>query len=364
MPTQTQPTSPQDTTKPLFKSPWVWSVGVALLLLFGAKPVVLLWGTLSTSIQEPAPVSLKARRGEAFIHMVGRWKDNKRIQNPHTLLWLARFRGDAVRIKAGVYTFEGRLSANSLLDKLVRGSVQQVLVTIPEGFTLKQIAARLEEKKVLSAKGFLQLSKDQHFIRTLNLPFAIPPKTLEGLLFPETYVLSEGMEAKRMLRVMVGQFLVQAWPLLKQKAQRTNLTPYQALIMASIVEKESGAPKERPLIASVFHNRLKRGMKLQSDPTVIYGIEDYNGNITRKHLRTYTPYNTYSIQGLTPTPIANPGKESMQAVVQPTPSHYLFFVGKGNGLHHFSRTLREHNWAVFRYQIEPLRQKRKRSRKR
>jgi UPF0755 protein len=172
---------------------------------------------------------------------------------------------------------------------------------------------------------------------------------LEGYLFPDTYQFGRGISPSLIIDAMVKRFWQMVGPL-TDRAKETGMTMQEIVTLASIVEKETGQPSERPLIASVFLNRLKSGMRLESDPTVIYGLENFDGNLRKKDLVQRSPYNTYVIHGLTPGPICNPGLESIKAVIFPAKTDYLYFVSKNDGSHHFSRTLSEHNQAVERYQ--------------
>jgi UPF0755 protein len=182
------------------------------------------------------------------------------------------------------------------------------------------------------------------------LGYPIKSKTLEGFLFPETYKFSKASTEKTILKKMVDTFFQKLPVNYEQLAKKVGLTFYEAIILASIIEKETSVPAERTLIASVFHNRLKQRMRLQTDPTVIYGIKNFDGNLTRKQLRTRTPYNTYINYGLPPTPIANPGLESLMAAVKPANSNYIYFVAKGDGTHAFSVNYQQHKRAVAKFQ--------------
>ena len=192
------------------------------------------------------------------------------------------------------------------------------------------------------------MANDPEFIKSLKLD--VP--NLEGYLYPETYLFTPGIDEAQLLRMLVEQFHNQLDPALLKKAKQLNLNRHQLVTLASIIEKETGLVKEMPLISSVFHNRLRRGIPLQTDPTVIYGIKNFDGNLTRNHLKTPTPYNTYMIKGLPPGPIANPGKAALNAAAEPAKSEYLYFVARGDGSHYFSKTLKEHNGAVRKYQLK------------
>jgi len=253
--------------------------------------------------------------------------------------------------------FRGRVSPMEFLDVLITGRGRLISVTIPEGLSLVETGRRLESQGLGREEEYVRLGTSPEFIDSLELPFKPALPTLEGFLFPETYHVQPGTSSAGMLTTMVLQFKNKVAPILKSNAGITKLTPYESLVMASIIEKETGAGEERPLISAVFHNRLKVKMRLGSDPTVIYGIKDFDGNLTRKHLQTFTPYNTYQIQGLPPTPIANPGMDSIRASMLPAEVDFLFFVSKGDGTHYFSKDYGTHRRAVQEYQIQPHRRK-------
>ncbi len=236
-----------------------------------------------------------------------------------------------------------------VLDALVKGQAKQHLVTIPEGYTLSQIAQLLEDLNLVEKKGFLQKASSPAFINVLGLS-EVAGTTLEGYLFPDTYHVFREMDPEEVIQMMIHQFKKVFGPDLVHRASELGISEKDAVILASIIEKETSLPEEKPLISAVFHNRLKRNIPLQSDPTVIYGIKNFDGNLTKEHLLKQTPYNTYIVAGLPPTPICNPGKESLLAALYPAPVPYLYFVSKNDGSHYFSSEIEEHNRAVWKYQ--------------
>jgi UPF0755 protein len=218
---------------------------------------------------------------------------------------------------------------------------------IPEGTNVAQVGEIVERAGLSSKEAFIEAACDPHLAEALG----IEGRSLEGYLFPETYHFHKGVTPEQMIRKMVSQFHVVFNSRWIARAKEQGFSVHEVVTLASIVEKETAKSDERPLIASVFLNRLKKRMRLESDPTVIYGIENFDGNITRKDLQSNTPYNTYRIKGLPPGPISNPGKASMEAVLYPTNEPYLYFVSKNDGSHHFSSTFSEHRRMVRKYQL-------------
>lgn len=287
------------------------------------------------------------RPGQSFSETVTQLRKAGLVRHPNKFRWLARLRGDDRRVRAGEYVLAGSMSPGAILETLVKGDVLLHKVLIPEGATVLEIGDILEREGLVSREDFLQAAFDPGRIRALGLE----GDTLEGYLFPETYHFPKGVTAAEVINKMVAQFYLVFTSTWTQRAHAVDLTIPQVVTLASIVEKETARSEERPLVAAVFLNRLKRGIRLESDPTVIYGIKGFDGNLTRKDLQTVTPYNTYKIKGLPPGPIASPGRASIEAVLYPSDESYLFFVSKNDGSHHFSLTLHEHNQMVRRYQL-------------
>ncbi|MGD8700876.1 MAG: endolytic transglycosylase MltG [Desulfosarcina sp.] len=260
---------------------------------------------------------------------------------------LARLDKKDKLLKAGEYFLSTGMTPNEILGQLVEGRVHLYRLTIPEGYNLVQIAAAVAAAGLESEKNFLETARNPQTAGALG----IDAQTMEGYLFPDTYYFPRGLDSATIIATMVKQFRTAFKPEWEQQAKRLGLSVHEVVTLASIIEKETGVPEERPLIASVFHNRLKRGMRLETDPTVIYGIPDFDGNLKRKHLQTYTPYNTYKIKGLPPGPIASPGALAMEAALFPAQSNYYYFVSKKDGTHQFSATIGEHNAAVRKYQL-------------
>ena len=274
------------------------------------------------------------------------------LASPQAFLLAARIGGFERRLRPGDYRFESGQTLPALLKALLEGRGRSAGVTIPEGWRLEQIAERLAAAGLCGREPFLAAAHDPALLRELGI--AAP--SAEGFLFPETYSFPLPAEPADIIRAMHRQF-AKVWSELSAEAPPTNLTPLQAVTLASIVERETAAPGERALVAAVFLNRLRIGMPLQADPTVIYGIAGFDGNLRRRDLTAPNPYNTYVIRGLPPGPIAGPGRSSLEAVLRPAAVDYLYFVARADGTHQFSRTLQEHNQAVRRFQVASGRQR-------
>jgi UPF0755 protein len=266
-------------------------------------------------------------------------------------LWMS---GQATRLQAGEYRFSAPETPAGVIGKLAHGEVFVLPVTIPEGLTIKEMSKIFELKGFGSAGDFVQAARNASLVRAFD-PDA---RDLEGYLFPETYPLSRHTDAPRLVRLMTDAFERAFSPELREAARARGLSTRQVVTLASIVEKETANPDERPLVASVYENRLRIGMALQCDPTVIFALERagrYHGNIRRDDLSFDSPYNTYRYPGLPPGPIAAPGRASLAAVVHPADSKFLYFVSRNDGSHEFAATLEEHNRNVQKYQVQYFR---------
>ncbi|MFZ5563733.1 MAG: endolytic transglycosylase MltG [Thermodesulfobacteriota bacterium] len=269
------------------------------------------------------------------------------IKHPDLFRFFARVARRGHAIKAGEYRLSAAMPPAAILDLLLSGKVALHRLTIPEGYSMYQIAELAERTGLAKKDDFLAAAEDTALAKKLG----VPADTLEGYLFPETYYFPMSATPQQMAAAMVDRFFTVFTDEWENRAARMGMSVHQIVTLASIIEKETGHPDERPLIASVFHNRLAKNMRLESDPTVIYGIPDFGGNITKAHLRQETPYNTYRIKGLPAGPISNPGREALYAALFPAQTGYLYFVSKNDGTHQFSATLAEHNQAVRTYQL-------------
>lgn len=285
------------------------------------------------------------REGTTFNEVAGEL-ERKQIITSKGLFWLwAKLTGYSRNIKAGEYRLNSGIPPLKILDILSKGMTITHSVTIPEGFTRNQISELLEKKALVDKDEFLRLTGDSDIARHYD----ISEPDLEGYLYPDTYQFGRGLPTMAVIDAMLKRFREMVAPF-RERAEQLGMSMEEVVILASIVEKETGLAEERPVIASVFLNRLKKKMRLESDPTVIYGLKDFNGNLTKNDLAKPTPYNTYVFRGLPPGPIANPGREAIKAVLYPAKTSYLYFVSKNDGSHCFSKTLLEHNEAVKMYQ--------------
>jgi UPF0755 protein len=286
-------------------------------------------------------------RGAPFKGVVRALDEAGLLRSPTGFHLMARLMGVTERVQAGEYELSTTMPPTVILHKLVTGDVMKYRITIPEGYTVRQIALQLQEQGIIE-------DQEQFLAKAFSVEFAaglgIEAKGVEGYLFPDTYLLPKGVSPIEIIKTMVGKFKQVYGPDFSRRAVELGMTDREVVILASVIEKETGVSEERPLISAVFHNRLKRGIPLCSDPTVIYGIPNFNGNLRRKDLEQWTPYNTYLKKGLPPGPIANPGRSAILAALYPAQVQYLYFVSRNDGSHYFSTTLREHNEAVWRYQ--------------
>jgi UPF0755 protein len=289
-------------------------------------------------------------KGAGFLRITQILDDAGLVKN-RPFFWVLSMIKQATRqIKAGEYEFNGTLSPLEILNKLVRGEIKSYTIMLPEDITITEVARRLVQDKLINEKEFIALSTEKEFLASLG----IEADSLEGYLFPETYQFDRSMTTREVIRIMVRQFWREITPEMRNRAEEIGLTFNQWLTLASIIGKESGNKQEKPLISAVFHNRLKRGMKLQSDPTAVYHLEQAGTPVKvvlRSHLKEDSAYNTYLINGLPPGPIANPGIDSLRAALYPAKVNYLYFVSKYDGSHHFSASLDAHNQAVSTYQL-------------
>jgi UPF0755 protein len=289
--------------------------------------------------------------GEGFSSINYRLAKKEIISNARLFHYYVKYKDLLSSFQAGTFEIKQGSHMGDILNLLVFGAPLLESVTIPEGKNIYQIADLLDEKKITTKEEFLKEVKAKENIQLLG----IEAESLEGYLFPDTYKFAPLTPATTVIKTLLEQFY--------QKTKTINFThpflsKHEIIILASVVEKETGAKFERPTIAGVFLNRLKKKMRLQSDPTTIYGIyETYNGNLKKSHLQEFTPYNTYKIPALPIGPICNPSLEAIQAVLNPESHDYLYFVSKNDGTHIFSKTYKDHNDAVTEWQKNPANRK-------
>ena len=317
------------------------------LILAGLASIYYGRSLLEPVSSDPQSVLFTIESGASFAAVTARLEGRGLIRSARAATAIARFQGLDQKMHVGEYELSASTSTQEILGTITGGPVKTWPVTLPEGSRAVDIAARLEAKGLANAAEFLAVVADRGFAEELG----VPAHGLEGYLYPDTYSLPRGLSSRQIARIMVKQF-DRVWETrIAALARDSALSKNEIVILASIVEKETAASEERPLIASVFLNRLGRGMRLETDPTVIYGIPDFDGNLRKRHLTDASnPYNTYRIPGLPPGAIANPGAEALFAVVSPDSSEFLYFVSRNDGTHQFSPTYREHVNAVNRYQ--------------
>ncbi|MDH4237146.1 MAG: endolytic transglycosylase MltG [Nitrospira sp.] len=305
---------------------------------------------LSESAQPPVKI-VAIPEGTTFLRVAQILEREQLIKSRSSFMWLGKRLEAERKIRPGEYELNAAMPPTEILSKLMAGRVVLHSVTIPEGYTISQIADVFAAQGITDRTEFVRLAHDQSFVKTLG----ISADSVEGYLYPDTYRFPRPTAGKDIVKAMVDQLryvLTTEW---QARAKEMRMTTHQVLTLASVIEKETGAGEERPHIASVFHNRLKKRIPLQSDPTVIYGLPNFDGNLRKKDLSHPSPYNTYRWAGLPPGPIANPGADSIRAALYPMTTSDLYFVSKNNGTHQFSATLVEHNRAVEQYQKRPRR---------
>jgi UPF0755 protein len=318
-------------------------------LFFGAISALLLLGFLSAYVNLPSGpkgvIEVRVDRRENFATVAARLKKHKVIANERLFVLWARLWSLDRRIRWGIYRFELPSSPHNVLKRMILGQGAFRRVTVPEGLTVREIADLFDREGIADKAQLLAANTDSKLLARLGLT----GKSLEGYLFPDTYHFTPLMGPHDLLAAMKKRF-DDAVGTLAVRDNGLGLSVHEVVTLASLIEKESGVEDERPLISAVFHNRLKQKMPLQSDPTVIYGLKKFSGNLTRNDLQRPGPYNTYRIQGLPPGPICNPGLSALRAAILPAQVPYLYFVSKNDGSHLFSSTIADHDRAVERFQ--------------
>ncbi len=301
--------------------------------------------TPAKSTFEPTMITIHS--GQPFQSVIRNLHEKEVINDLFKFKLYSRLNKADRDIKAGHYLLSPDMSPQKIIEVLVQGKTYLYRVTLPEGYNLDQTARLLEKNKIIKGSDFLSAAENPGFVKQLG----INAGSVEGYLYPDTYFFEKNVSARKIISTMVNQFYRVFDPLWELKSSDLRFSKHEIVTLASIIEKETGLPEERPLISSVFYNRLKKNMRLQSDPTVIYGIEHFDGNLSKKHLQTPTDYNTYTRKGLPPGPIASPGKESLEAALSPPKTPYLFFVSRNDKSHFFSTNYEDHKAAVRKFQL-------------
>ena len=329
-----------------------------LVLIVAVIGGVVVWQAMrfvgTPASTDATMVVFDVKSGQTLRDVAARLEGEKLITDARKFRAYVRIKALGNKVRTGEYALRRNMSPREILKILASGRSIEYVVTVSEGLNRFEIAAIVDRIGIGTRAEFLHLTQDREFIKRVlgqDLP------TLEGYLFPETYYVTRASGVRGLVRQMVGKFKESfaKVPAAVGTEIAVALKPHEVVTLASIVEKETGAPEERPLISSVFHNRMRKGMRLQTDPTVIYGVwvrdGTWNRNISRQDLQTPTPYNTYVIPSLPPGPIANPGFAALMAAVQPAKSEFLFFVSRNDGTHVFSREYSQHRTAVGDYQL-------------
>jgi UPF0755 protein len=313
--------------------------------------ILLLWCTyIAIEFLMPLPIGnrnieIEIPEGATFRQAVEIFSKEGLIKDKILFLFVGRMSGLDRKIRAGYYSIYGSVSPIDILKMLKNGQIIEYEITIVEGDSLKEVAEKLSEKGVISIEDFMKLSSDKDFLDFYN----IEAPTFEGYLFPDTYKIPKGMEPDDVIGMMISRMREEYSDELQERASEIGFSERDVLTLASIIEKEAETDKERPIISAVYHNRLKRRIPLQADPTAIYGIKSFGEGITSRDLRRKTPYNTYMFKGLPKGPICSPGIKSIIATLYPADVPYMYFVSNNDGTHHFSVTAEEHEAAVKLY---------------
>ncbi len=297
-----------------------------------------------------AEVNVNIEPGMSLTQVANLLASKKVIANGTTFRVYTYLKGHQGDIRAGEYALSPSLKPEVILKKLTSGETVAHTITIPEGFRILEIADLFVAAGLANRNRFIEATRDPALLKQ----FKIPTADLEGYLFPDTYQFRRQAGEQEIIRTMLKNFETRLdKPEYARQAEKLGLNFHEVITLASLIEKETGLSRERSLISSVFHNRLKRNMRLQTDPTVIFALAGFDGNIRKKDLSIDSPYNTYMYKGLPPGPIASPGEDAVIAALHPATSEALFFVSRQDGSHQFSNNLPDHNRAVVKYQIKP-----------
>ncbi|MEC7640975.1 MAG: endolytic transglycosylase MltG [Nitrospinota bacterium] len=299
-------------------------------------------------VEVSEPKRFKVEKGMTLKQVAYRLAESNLIRGPSAFRLLAYIQNKQNQIKAGEFRISASMTAMEILQRITSGQSILYSITIPEGYRITEIASLLSRVGLADRQKFIESAQDPLLIDSLGLTM----KNLEGYLFPDTYYFSKNTSEGKIVKSMLDTFMEQTVrPEFRQRAMKIGLTFHEVITLASLIEKETGDRRERKLISAVFHNRLKNKMRLQCDPTVIYTLDNFDGNLRKKDLSIDSPYNTYRYSGLPPGPIASPGLDSIKAALFPALVNHIYFVSKRDGSHVFSSTLADHNRAVRKYQL-------------
>ncbi len=340
-------------------STWRWAFALFFLIFLGVSVTggrLAYFAMTPASNDEAVESTVLVARGTGPTEIARQLVVGKAISSAEDFLLVGRVMRKWKSIRMGEYRVSSSMTPIEIFSLLASGRSIQHLVTIREGQNMYEVADALEKEGLAARDRVLELCRDVEFMKTLGFSAPFPP-SLEGYLFPETYSFTRVETPEQMLGTMVRKYRTVWSEIQSRHAARilaVGLSEHQVITLASVIEKETGAPEERPMISSVFHNRLRKKMRLQSDPTTIYGMwERYSGNIRKQDLLTPSPFNTYTIPALPLGPISNPGQHSIEAALNPVESEYLFFVSQNDGRHVFTKTYGEHTSAVKKFQMDP-----------
>ena len=325
--------------------------------------LVLIWIVISLfyyqgtrpASQDSRSITFEVQPGMTLKQVTLELFNQRLILSPSAFQAIAYIQDKEKQIMVGEFSLSPSMLPTEIILRLTSGKTILYPLTIPEGYRITEIASLLDTQGLASSEVFILQTQDKDLIKSMD----IPTDSLEGYLFPETYYLSKLTPEKKIVQKMVNTFKEKVLkPQLLKSTKESPLSLHEIITLASLIEKETGLDSERKLISSVFHNRLRKNMRLQTDPTVIYAIEKFDGNIRKRDLKIDSPYNTYRYKGLPPGPISSPGIKSIEAAIFPIKSNHLYFVSRQDGSHHFSSTLVEHNQAVKKYQLRKVNSRR------
>jgi UPF0755 protein len=322
----------------------------SVMLVTGIVFIVLMYNYGNTpASQNSVEQVVEIKPGMTLRQAANFLAEKKLLDEPSAFVLYTYLQGKQNKIQAGEYRFSPSMPPWKIMESLTNGTAILYTVTIPEGYRITEIAELLEKKGLANKEEFIAETRNQELLNDLKIPSG---GSLEGYLYPETYKFTKAVGAKKIVSTLVDTFKERVQnPELMQQAKAGKLTFHEIVTLASLIEKETGLATERKLISSVFHNRLVKKMRLQTDPTVIYAMVNFDGNIRKKDLSIDSPYNTYKYFGLPPGPIASPGLDSIKAAMEPEHSDFLYFVSRKDGSHQFSTNYDDHTRAVQKYQL-------------